>query len=196
MKGNANSMVLAAGKIIQLRQRTNKPESPYCTHDRDTFLAYLLPIKKNLYNFIQKTSNFSPDTDDLFQDTLLKAFRYFYSFNRQRNFKTWIFSIAHNLMKDAFQKRQLRQWQLPLEDTEEISVAGDKIKKTNTIDVQEVYAVASSLKPRHREVFFLYYYNEFTISEINRITGLSRPNIKFMLHQARKAIKKALEVQV
>jgi RNA polymerase sigma-70 factor, ECF subfamily len=196
MKGNTSSMVLTAGKINQLQQRANKTKSPSCAHDKDTFLACLLPVKKNLYNFIQKTSNFSPDADDLFQDTLLKAFRYFYSFNRQRNFKTWIFTIAHNLMKDAFQKRQLRQWQLPLEDTEEISVDGNNTKETNTINVQAIYAVAASLKPRHREVFFLYYYSEFTISEINRITGLSRPNIKFMLHQARKAIKKALEVQV
>ncbi len=62
-------------------------------------------------------------------------------------------------------------------------------------EVREIYAAAAHLKPRQREVFFLYYYNEFNILEIVEITGLTRPNIKFILHQARSAVKKVLEVQ-
>jgi RNA polymerase sigma-70 factor (ECF subfamily) len=186
MKGNTNSMVLTAGNIIQLRQRAKETGSTARVQDRETFLAYLLPLKKHLYNFVKKTSNFSPDADDIFQDTLLKAFRYFHSFDRSKNFKTWIFTIAHNLLKDAFRDKQLRHWPVSLEEMGEI-IADDVSN-----DVQEIYTTAAALKPRHREVFFLYYYNEFNISEIIEITGLTRPNIKFMLHQARKAIKKVM----
>lgn len=189
-------MVLTAGNIIQLRQRPKETGSTARIQDRETFLGYLLPVKQHLYNFVQKASNFSPDADDIFQDTLLKAFRYFHSFDRRKNFKTWIFTIAHNLMKDAFQKKQLCHWPVSLEEVGEIAADENQTNTAISNDVREIYATAAALKPRHREVFFLYYYNEFSISEIIEITGLSRPNIKFMLHQARKAIKKVMEVQV
>ena len=183
-------MVLTAGNILQLHQRAKETGTEARAQDRETFLAYLLPVKKHLYNFVQKASNFSPDADDIFQDTLLKAFRYFHSFDRRKKFKTWIFTIAHNLLKDAFREKQLRHWPVSLEEVGEITA--DAVSN----DVREIYTTAAALKPRHREVFFLYYYNEFTISEIIEVTGLTRPNVKFMLHQARKAIKKVMEVQV
>ena len=67
-----------------------------------------MPIKKYLYNFIQKSLSFSQEADDIFQETLLKSFRYFNSFKQDKNFKTWIFTIAHNLMKDYFNSISIR----------------------------------------------------------------------------------------
>ena len=156
-------------------------------HTHSLFLGYLLPVKKHLYNFIRKSLNFSTEADDVFQETLLKGFRYFHSFNRSQSFKTWIFTIAHNLVKDAFTAKSKVKPPLSLEEAGEIAIVEDD-------GVREIYAIAAALTPRQREVFFLYYYNEFKISEIMEITGLSRANIKFILHQARKSIKKTLDI--
>ena len=156
-------------------------------HPQALFLRYLLPVKKHLYNFIRKSSNFSSEGDDMFQETLLKGFRYFHSFDQKKDFKTWIFTIAHNVMKDAFAAQKRLNPSISLEEAGEIAAV-------ECSDVREIYAAAAALKNRHREVFFLYYYNEFKISEIMAITGLSRPNIKFILHRARKTIKNILEV--
>lgn len=158
---------------------------------RELFLDYLLPIKKPLYNFVRKALNFSAEADDVFQETLLKGFRYFYSFDQRKNFKTWMFTIAHNLIKDTF----ITQPQNPVVSLEE---AGEIAAVVGVIteDIREIYAVAQKLPLRHREVFFLYYYNEFKISEIVEIVGLSRANIKYILYQARKTIKKVMEVPV
>ena len=154
---------------------------------RDRFLELLLPVKAQLYNFIRKAANFSPDADDVFQDTLLKGFRYFHSFDSSRSFKTWIFKVAHNMLKDAFRSRQY------MADLDEVGDVPAEMNQSEP-DVKDIYAAAANLKPRHREVFFLYYYNEFSVAEIGNITGLSRPNVKFVLHQARKQIKKTMEV--
>ncbi|UCH94261.1 MAG: RNA polymerase sigma factor [Candidatus Aminicenantes bacterium] len=186
-------MALTAGSFIRQGPKPAAALSTTPAEDRDTFLRYVLPVKKPLYNFVRKALNFSPDTDDIFQETLLKGFRYFHSFDHRKNFKTWIFTIAHNLLKDAFQEKKRRLWPMPLEEVEEIAV--DDSQTNTPHEVQEIYAAAAQLKPRQREVFFLYYYNEFSVSEITEITGLTRTNVKFMLHQARKAIKKAMEVQ-
>jgi RNA polymerase sigma-70 factor (ECF subfamily) len=150
-----------------------------------------MPIKKYLYNFIRKSLSFSHEADDIFQETLLKSFRYFHSFKRDKNFKTWIFTIAHNLMKDYFKSINTRSSSLVILEGDEIALDKDT---SLTEDVREIYMMAGKLKPRHREVFFLYYYNEFKIPEIVEITGLTKVNVKFILHQARKSVKKMLEV--
>jgi RNA polymerase sigma-70 factor (ECF subfamily) len=177
MKGNAMA--------IELNDRPG--------FSRDLFLNSLMPVKTHLYNFIRKSTNFSPDADDLFQDTLLKGFRYFHSFDRNKSFKTWIFTIAHNLLKDHVRSvNVLLKDPLPLEYAAEKNIDG--LDAATADDIREIYAIAARLKPRQREVFFLYYYNEFTVSEIVEITGISRASVKFTLHQARSAIKKIVEV--
>lgn len=160
---------------------------------RGLFLELLLPVQKNLYNFIRKTMSSVPEADDLFQDTLIKGFRYFRSYDRGKSFKTWLFTIAHNLMKDYFVKEQKRKCS-PLEDAAVTEMADDRTHGHACRDVDEIYSVASRLSPRRREVFFLYYYNGFSVPEIAGITGLSRANIKFILHQARRAVKEKMEV--
>lgn len=154
--------------------------------DKELFLHLLLPVKKHLYNFVRKALNFSHDADDIFQEALLKGYRYFYSFDRHKNFKTWMFTIAHNLVKDYYNRSHL----VLLEDSDIIPF--DPME-TQSEDVKEVYAAAKSLKPRQREIFFLYYYNEFKVPEIAEIMGLTKTNVKFILHKARESIKKQLE---
>ena len=180
--------------LFQLRQSPAITGSTAKDQDREAFLTYLLPVKKYLFNFIRKALNFSPDADDIFQEALLKGFRYFHSFDRRKNFKTWIFTIAHNLMKDMFREKHLRHWPVSLEEAGEPAIENVCFPISVSQEVREIYAAAAHLKPRQREVFFLFYYNEFSIPEIAEITGLTRTNIKFILHQARSAVKKVLEV--
>jgi DNA-directed RNA polymerase specialized sigma24 family protein len=48
------------------------------------------------------------------------------------------------------------------------------------------------LKPKYKEVFFLFYDGGFSISEIAGITGLKAGNIKFILNKAREAVRSVL----
>ncbi len=152
---------------------------------KDDFLARLSPHKEKLYNFILKSANCSPDADDLYQDTVLKAFQYFNSYDRDRAFKPWIFRIASNIIRDYFRKHhpalQLEHFDIP-----------DRSRSHAEQDIREIYRLASRLKPKHRQVFFLYYYNDFTVSEISDVTGLSRFSVKFILSQSRKAVRNRL----
>ncbi|MCP5105311.1 MAG: RNA polymerase sigma factor [bacterium] len=184
-------MTLNFGNMVRLPRRTAETTAVAAEMgDRELFLQLLTPVKKHLYNFIRKSLNFSHDADDLFQDTLLKGFRYFHSFKRDRSFKTWIFTIAHNLMKDHFSAAGGSRSLVLLEDADNVPLEEDASVPS---DVRDIYGVAKTLKPRQREIFFLYYYNEFKISEIVAVTGLTKFNVKFILHQARKAVKEMME---
>lgn len=154
---------------------------------RARYIELVDPIKKMLYNFIFKSMNFSQDSDDIYQEALLKGFKYFYSYNPEKNFKSWLFTIANNLIKDYFRKKKSN---LPLEPNH----IGDGADQSLSLRVIDIYHAVGELKPHHRRVFFLFYYNEFKITEISAITGLSQSNIKFILSQSRKRLKKFLEV--
>lgn len=182
-------MTLNSGNIVRLNRRPAAAAADHAAamDDKDLYLHLLTPVKKHLYNFIRKALNFSHDADDVFQETLLKAFRYFHSYRRDKSFKTWIFTIAHNLVKDHFRRGRSLE---PMEDMDAVAVVNDAAVPQ---DVKDIYGLAGRLKPRQREVFFLYYYNEFKVPEIVEITGLTKANVKYSLHQARKAVQKMAE---
>ena len=150
------------------------------------FWELATPHKQKLYNFIQKSLNFSEDANDVFQETVLRALKYFKSYKRNKKFHTWLYSIAHNEIKRHY--KRIRK-HTPMADMD--SLKAPEANESQEL-VKEVYRFAESLKPRLREVFFLFYYSGFTISEVSHITGLKEGNIKFLLNQARSSLKKIL----
>ena len=154
------------------------------------FFQYLLnPIKENLYNFIFKALNFSEDADDVYQETILRAFKYRKSYHRQSPFKTWIFTIAHNEIKRYFNKHKKNQDKVDLEHHADMMDGSDSDNQTL---VRDIYEVARQLTPNRRRVFFLFYDQRFSIREISEITGLKQGNIKFILNRSREKIKQQL----
>lgn len=146
------------------------------------FLDYVSPLKEGLFSFILKTLNFSEDADDVFQDTLLRAFKYIYSFDRKRSFQTWIYAIGHNEIRQYFSRIKNMEYTFD-ESFPGVSSGG------NRKIVQDIYEIAYRLGDRQREVFFLFYDSGFSIREIAKITQLKIGHIKFLLHQARESIK-------
>jgi RNA polymerase sigma-70 factor (ECF subfamily) len=151
--------------------------------DQSVFWELAGPHKQKLYNFIHKSLSFSEEADDVFQETLLRGLQYFHSYNKEKSFNTWLFAIAHNEVKKHFKNAQ-RQNSLPLEAR--LIVRDEQVRPDL---VREVYRFAEALKPKHKEVFFLFYDSGFSISEISRITGLREGNVKFILNRARQALK-------
>jgi len=149
------------------------------------FWEQLSPFKLKLYNFIHKSLNFSEEADDVFQETVLRALKYFQSYKKELNFGTWLFSIAHNEIKRHFKKERKRP---TFTDVEGLGISSTKQQDL----VKDIYLYAGRLKPRHREVFFLFYYSGFTISEISRIIHLKEGSIKAFLYQARNTLRELL----
>ncbi len=160
----------------------------------EAFLVYLDPVKNHLYNFIYKALYFSEDANDVYQETVLRAFKYRSSYNTGAPFKTWIFTIAFNEIKRFFNTGKkspgARSSSLELEENLDYGV-NESEKKL----VHDIYEVALQLTPQQQRVFFLFYDDGFSMKEIVDITGLKEGNIKFILNQAREKIKQKLSSQ-
>lgn len=71
-------------------------------HYQTEFLAFRPQLKSYLFRL---TTN-KQDTEDLLQDTYMKAFDKIASFKGTSSFKTWTFTIASNLAKDNFRVQE------------------------------------------------------------------------------------------
>jgi RNA polymerase sigma factor (sigma-70 family) len=150
------------------------------------FRDLLEPCRGKLYNYIAKSLGFSAEADDVYQETLLRAFQFSVSFRREESFAAWIFGIAHNEIRRSRKSSNRYVPGIGLESLAAPAPAADPDL------VREVYRFAERLKPRHKEVFFLFYDGGFKISEITRVTGLREGNVKFILNRARRSLKAIL----
>jgi len=150
------------------------------------FWEKLDPSKAKLYNFIRKSLGFSVESDDVYQETVLRAFQYVRTYQEGRSFEAWLFGIAHNEIRKHFRKSS----RVPVTIEIERWITADNLP--DRILAGEVYRVAENLKPRFREVFFLFYDAEFSIKDISRITGLREGNVKLILNRIRKILKARL----
>jgi RNA polymerase sigma-70 factor (ECF subfamily) len=156
---------------------------------REDFWELVNPVKENLFNFIYKALNFSEDANDVFQDTLFRAFKYIQSYNKKNPFKNWLFAIAHNEIKKYFKKTGNLSNPIQLDVQHWLSQ-----DKGHEAMVQAIYEMAQDLRPKHRKIFFLFYDQGFSIKEISDISGLKEGNIKVILNMSRKKIKEKLGV--
>jgi len=170
------------------RHRTEMKDKEEVGVLQAAFWGLIEPVKLRLYNFIHKSLNFSTDADDVYQETVLHAFQYFASFRKDKDFRGWIFSIAHNEIKSHFRRTRKQT------ATHSIDALTASQNDSTGALIREVFRFAARLKPKERQVFFLYYESGFSIPEIEGITGLKEGYIKLLLSQARNSLREALGV--
>src|SRR5579864_4783609 len=73
------------------------------------FEELAMPLFGSLYNFARWLSHNSNDAEDLVQETYLKAFRSFASFQPGTNFRAWIFQILKNTFLSARARAQRQE---------------------------------------------------------------------------------------
>ena len=143
---------------------------------------YLKPI----YRFVFRFTGNSDDTEDITQDVFVKMWRNIKKFDRSKNFKTWIFSIAHNTAVDFVRKKK----SIPFSefDDEEGGNAitdtladdtslPDELFRTKDLSESLSYAI-DKLPPKQRTVMLLRYSDDFTFKEIAQSLNESIDTVK------------------
>lgn len=80
------------------------------------FQAYVSGCLDSLYNYAALLARSPEDYEDLLQESLIRAFRGFDSFDRALPFKAWMFGIIRNTCIDRHRRRKARPLEEPIED--------------------------------------------------------------------------------
>lgn len=126
------------------------------------------------------------DPEEIAQDSLLKAIRSLHRYDPTRGpLDAWLWRIVRNTARDATRRARIR---LLLADRlgrgiPEVSVEDLAVERAS---VAEVYAAASRLSPRDRELIALRFGSDLPTAEVGALVGLSAES-------ARRAIGRALK---
>ena len=85
------------------------------------FSSGKLPYYDQLYKTALRMTRSVPESEDLLQETYLKAFRYYSGFEEGTNLKAWLFRIMKNNFINGYRKRKIQPQQVELDELRDSS---------------------------------------------------------------------------
>lgn len=165
------------------------------------FNREIIPHLDVLYNFALRLTTDPNDAEDLVQDTIVKAFRFFDSFENGTNAKAWLFRILKNSFINNYRKTSKRPQQV---DYDEVSSYYESIRaeRTETSDLEslmfrelmddEMSIALSQLPEDFRTVVLLCDVQNYTYEEIANMLDVPIGTIRSRLHRGRNLLKTEL----
>ena len=149
----------------------------------------------DLYNFFQRFVGNSAAADDLVQETFLQVHLSASSFDPNRSFKPWLYTIAANKGRDHIRARRRRPMQsLDSAGSDPDSPAPAALLEAQGAAVPEEVDAAEQAEavrrmigqmPEHLKlILILGYYQKLPYSEIAEILGIPVGTVKSRLHSA------------
>ncbi len=156
-----------------------------------------IPHIDALKSFALKMTNDLDEADDLVQDTMLKAFRFFDKFEKGTNCKAWLFQIMKNSFINNYRKVSKEPNKVDYEDVQNFyeTVKPDEIKSqhfegdafSNILD-DEIINALSKLPDDFRTIVFLSDIEGYTYDEIADFMDCPIGTVRSRLHRARKML--------
>jgi len=75
-----------------------------------------LPYRDQLYKTALRMTRSVPETEDLLQETYLKAYRYYSGFEEGTNLKAWLFRIMKNNFINGYRKKKIQPQHVELDE--------------------------------------------------------------------------------
>jgi len=143
-----------------------------------------------LLRFLCRVVRNDEEAEDLVHDAFVKLAEKAGSYRGESPFRTWLFSLALNLVRSRKRREALeeRTDETILERRPELSRPRPEADPVQNVETKEqwerVEAALSRLADPERETFLLYWFGELPYAEISRITGVSISAAKVRVHRA------------
>lgn len=130
--------------------------------------------------FLHQTLGNAALSDDLAQETFIKAYTSLSSFKGLSSFNTWLYRIAYNVFYDYIRSRK----ETAELDTREID-AINSTEQENVGQKMDVYQSLKTLKEVERICITLFYMEDVSIDKIAGIVGIPAGTVKSHLSRGK-----------
>ena len=164
----------------------------------ELFDREFLPLMDSLYNFAYHLTYNEEDSNDLVQETYMKAYRFIDSYEQGTNAKAWLFKILKNAFINEYRKKAKQPIKVDYEDVVAYQDLEDA-RPGGTVDLRqeifqgmigdEVTRAINSLPVDFRTVILLCDIEGFTYEEIAKIIDIPIGTVRSRLHRAREMMK-------
>lgn len=154
-----------------------------------------------LYNFGLRLTTDPNDAEDLVQDTIVKAYRFFSSYEKGTNAKAWLFRILKNSYINNYRKKSKKPQEV---DYDEVATFYETIRaeRTNSSDLEDtmyrelidddITRALDDIPEDFRTVVLLCDVEDFTYEEIANMLDVPIGTIRSRLHRGRNLLKAQL----
>lgn len=167
--------------------------------DADAFIALCAPFEGMVYRHCLQMLKVPADAQDAAQETMLRAFRRFPSFEQRSELGTWLYRIAHNICLDALKRAQKRYEAASLDamrdagydPASEISTPEDEYLRKS--DEDTLHQAIQTLPDREQTLLSLRYGDGMSYLQIAKVMRLPLGTVKSALNRAKEALREAAE---
>ncbi|NOU63439.1 MULTISPECIES: sigma-70 family RNA polymerase sigma factor [Paenibacillus] len=168
--------------------------------DAKAFNRLLELYKDRIYRLAFRMLRNKSDSEDVVQETFLRAHLNSHRFDATKNFSSWIFSIGKNVTIDLMRKKKkelsMDTSGFPSQDERpliEKLVSHEKTPELQLIE-QETYSqveqMIQDLPDKYKDLIVYKYYLDMSLEDISREVNLPVSTIKTRLFRGRNYIKR------
>jgi len=151
--------------------------------------SYIVEKYRNIvFSIALKVLKNREDAEEMAQESFIKVYKSLRTFKGNAKFSTWLYRITYNTCISELRKRKMH-----FASTEEVQIK-DEAQEMNLDGIPEenrakvIKEAMGRLPEDEYTLVLLYYFEDQSIEEISKVTGLSESNAKVKLFRARKKL--------
>ncbi|MEO6124318.1 MAG: sigma-70 family RNA polymerase sigma factor [Ilumatobacteraceae bacterium] len=173
--------------------------------DRDDFATQAMQFAPQLYSAAMRLTRNSADAEDLVQDTYLRAWRSFNTFQEGTNLRAWLYRILTNSFINKYRAKQRRPDEAGMDNIEDLylykrmstldSALGNRSAEDTMFELftdDEVKQALEDLPENFRLPVLLADVEGFAYKEIAEMLEIPVGTVMSRLHRGRKQMHKLL----
>lgn len=169
----------------------------YTTMDKARFHLEYEQVRDQLYTFLARTVGDQEAASDLLQETAYKAYRSRHQFRGDSKFKTWIYRIAVNTMKNYWMSaKRERKWFDEIRETDTSTSSSPEQIVSRKEAGAELSRALMLLEEGYRVPFMLKHVDGLTYKEISEVLGIAENAARVRVYRARHGLRSVLREDI
>ncbi|HYF90720.1 MAG TPA: sigma-70 family RNA polymerase sigma factor [Symbiobacteriaceae bacterium] len=149
-----------------------------------------------LFAYLYRMCGDAGHAEELMQETFVRALRAADRYRPEASVKTWLLSIATNLLRDQWRRRKRWGPMLPFSDWGGGATDSMDDEVLLHIEHEQVRAGLLQLPLEQRSVILLRYYEELSYEEIARTLSVPIGTVRSRIHNGLQRLKRMLATEV
>ena len=172
--------------------------------EQERFKQEAIPLLDSLYGAALRMTRNPADAEDLVQDTMMRAYRSFSSFEPGTNIKAWLFRILTNAYINTYRKKQREKEKVSVDELGDFDLYQEikqhdpqfsQSAETQVLDSlldSDIIKALDDLPEQFRLAVILSDLEGFSYAEMADIMRVPLGTVMSRLHRGRKALQKRL----
>jgi RNA polymerase sigma factor (sigma-70 family) len=151
------------------------------------------------FNIALKITKNEQDSEEIVQDSFVKAFQGLDKFKKESQFSTWLYRIVYNTAISSI--RHKKHTSVEIDDNLTASFENNQIEcAINNLDEydrkQLIREALAKLNELDYTILSLFYYEDLSLKEISKIVEIKKNYLKVLLQRARLKLYNGLSISL